>query len=126
LVTAAMVFSPNTQNRNLVLAAFTATLLFVSLCSAARTRERTVLALACLFLFVALLLPIATMGHELSERWASSGAACFGVLLMCLLAVWISLRRLANSPEAITGAARNSPEMRRLSIQKWRIRLAAH
>ena len=81
LVIFALAFSPNTQNRNLVMAIIPATLAVHLLFFAGGFLPRIVAILASAILAVGLYLPIAMMGKPFTIAWVADGGAC-----VCLLA----------------------------------------
>ncbi|MDB5333197.1 MAG: hypothetical protein JWP03_4348 [Phycisphaerales bacterium] len=86
LVTGILAFSPNTQNRNLVLAVIPAVLAVVlARFPRAGISPRPVV-IAVITMLVALILPIAAMGHENTGIWQHSGMPCW-----CLLAAYAVL-----------------------------------
>jgi hypothetical protein len=98
LVTSVLAFSPNTQNRNLVLAVIPATLAAILVRFPRPGASRLPTAIAIFMLLVALILPVATMGHHLTGVWQHSGMPCW-----CLLAAYIVLLHVglqdARGPE---------------------------
>ncbi|HWE97556.1 MAG TPA: glycosyltransferase family 87 protein [Tepidisphaeraceae bacterium] len=86
LVTGILAFSPNTQNRNLVLAVIPAVLAVVLLRFPRGGLSRRPVVIAVITMLVALILPIAAMGHENTGIWQHSGMPCW-----CLLAAYAVL-----------------------------------
>ncbi len=92
LVTFTLAFSPNTQNRNLVLAIVPGALVAMLLRFPPAGRVRVWIVIATAILWAALILPIAQMGKPFTVAWVNGGWPCW-----CLLLTYVLLHPAALS-----------------------------
>ncbi|HET6246197.1 MAG TPA: glycosyltransferase family 87 protein [Tepidisphaeraceae bacterium] len=89
LVTFAVAFSPNTQNRNLVLAIIPATYAVALLCAPIAGRRRAIVAGAAIVLAIGLTLPVAFMGKPFTVSWLATGGPCWCLLIAFVVLSWV-------------------------------------
>ena len=94
LVTFALAFSPNTQNRNLVLATVPAALAAVLIFASTNRRMLALLVGVMVVMCAGLVLPVGGMGRPFTDFWTSGGLACWGLLAEYVIISHIALARL--------------------------------
>jgi hypothetical protein len=93
MVTFALAFSPNTQNRNLVLAIVPASLAAALICSPLRGAWRALAALAAIGMTIGLVLPIYAMGKPFTVAWLATGGPCWALLATFVILAWAGIFR---------------------------------
>ena len=96
LLTFALAFSPNTQNRNLVLAIIPATLAAALICSPLRSAWRAAVAFVTTLMLIGLTLPIAMMGKTFTVAWLATGGPCWVLLITFIVLGWAGVLAAVN------------------------------
>ncbi|MDB5293563.1 MAG: hypothetical protein JWL69_4804 [Phycisphaerales bacterium] len=108
IITGLLAFSPNTQNRNLVLAVIPATLAAILLRFPRPGSARTSAVIAILTMLVALILPVAAMGHHRTGVWQHSGMPCWSLLAAYVILLHVGLAAARGPENGQTIASRST------------------